>query len=86
MNKDVSNVKGYDMSTDLGTVAEEFEDDEDDEGESEECYGEYGRTPLCKECPYAEKCKKFKNAEKTLVKKYKGKYTSRGKEKGTDRY
>lgn len=73
------------MSKDLVQLAEEIDDTEDEE-ESEECYGEYGRNPLCKECPYIEKCKKFKEAEKALVRKYKGKYTGKGKEKQKDRY
>lgn len=74
------------MSKDLD-LTEEIEDmAEEDEIETEECYGDYGYSPLCPECLYAEKCKKFKEAEKVLAKKYKGKYVGTGKEKGKDRY
>lgn len=63
-----------------------------DEGEAieeesqQECYGEYGITPLCKDCVYAKRCKKFMEAERTLAYRNKGKYTGRGKTTGRDKY
>lgn len=52
----------------------------------EDCFGEYGRTPYCKDCPVAKRCKRFTDAEKEVSLRYGGKYKGRGKEKRRDRY
>ncbi len=54
--------------------------------DEEDCFGEYGRHPQCKECGIKRRCQRFTKAEKNISIRYKGKYTGRGKEKRRDRY
>ena len=52
----------------------------------EECFGEHGRYDFCDTCLLKAKCKRFTNVEHQVSIRHKGKYSSRGKEKGRDRY
>ena len=50
------------------------------------CFGEYGKYSYCPQCKLAIRCKKFRDAENEVSRRYKGKYTGTGKERARDKY